>query len=230
MLACRNIGVRGDLLQWARREQGLTMRWVHNHGGPCLSYQSEVEHGKKREVRSELLATWVELLNVTVSFARGQIPVYREAPAACRGLAGEVGAQLMADPASLNQWQEWDPATRVREVLRMVARKSTRVPRVVLAHVLSLNLQTLDEMLLGTQPILQPHVDTLADLTALPPTFFTYGELGPVLQEGLSPAALEELCQYVAFLPALREARQVNMNPYQLAGLVRQQAPGAAVR
>lgn len=203
----RAIGVNGKLLKWARLEQALTMRWVREHGGPCPGYQSEVEHGAKTEVTSEMLAAWVRALNVTESFARGEVPVFHRQPSECRGLAGHVAGVV----AAVGGWETLSPNERTRRVLQRIPQESGRLPRVVLAHVLGLSVEALDAMSQGTHPIVALQMKAIAELTALPERFFKYGELEGTDDEDLLGR----------FLPALRLARKAGITPEQLESLVR---------
>lgn len=210
--------VRGDLLLWAREQQGLTMRQVQVRGGPSLGYQSEVEHGKKSEVRSEILGAWVRALQVTEPFARGQVHRYHENPAACRGLAADVAH--LVERGDL-PWGDMAPQKRAQQLLRLVASHSRNLPRVVLSYLMGLELATLDEIMLGGIPLTQPQVGALAALTTLPLRFFQTGErfapeeseaegYRPVIRlaraAGLSPAALMHLL--AAWVPASRAGQE----------------------
>jgi transcriptional regulator with XRE-family HTH domain len=166
--------LRGDLIQWSREQQRLTMRWVAEHGGPCLGYQSEVENGKKVEVRSDKLGRWTKLLNVTEPFVRGLVPRYTDDPDACRGLAADVGKLVGSRPVN---WPALSSLERARRVLCLVSQESRQLPRVVLAHVLTLEVQTLDAYLSGELPLAKRLVEVLGDLTTLPENFFKYGVL-----------------------------------------------------
>lgn len=197
----RTIGVRGDRIHWARTQQGITMRWIKDHGGPSLGYQSEVEHGKKSEVRSELLFAWARLLNVTEPFLRGQLSRYDERPGSCRGLAGNTGLILMGRRPD---WAHMGPMERTQEVLRLTALESPQLPRVVLAYVLGLELNTLDEMMIGKLPLVKNLVLKLADLTALPMQFFMTGQV-----------SVED-----DYLEAIREAKAAGLSPDDLCRLI----------
>lgn len=170
-------GVRGDLIRWARTEQSLTMRVIHDRGGPSPGYQSEVENGAKSEVRSTLLARWAKALDVTEGFIRGSLPVYREHPAECRGLAGHVAARIAAGGPDLPDWASLAPLERARQVLQLVTRESPILPRVVAAHVLGLSLDAFDRIAAGELPMVKDLAAAVADLTALPTPFFRFGRL-----------------------------------------------------
>jgi transcriptional regulator with XRE-family HTH domain len=195
--------LRGDLIQWSREQQRLTMRWVAEHGGPCLGYQSEVENGKKVEVRSDKLGRWTKLLNVTEPFVRGLVPRYTDDPDACRGLAADVGKLVGSRPVN---WPALSSLERARRVLCLVSQESRQLPRVVLAHVLTLEVQTLDAYMSGELPLAKRLVEVLGDLTTLPENFFKYGVLEqpdddyqPALEaaraRGISPDALLRLIE-----------------------------------
>lgn len=202
--------LRGDLIKWAREEQRLTMRWVADHGGPCLGYQSEVENNKKVEVRSDKLGPWMRLLNVTEPFVRGQVPRYTENPAACRGLAADVGQLVARRPVD---WQALPPLERARRVLCLVSQESLKLPRIVLAHVLTLEVETLDAYMSGQLPLTGYLVEVLSDLTTLPDGFFKHGLLE------LSVA--EEAAEYRAVVEA---AKAHGISPEVLLRLIEQAA------
>lgn len=205
------------------------MRWVRDHGGPSLGYQSEVEHRKKDEVRSGLLMTWAGILNVTEAFARGQVPRYADGRVACRGIAADVAALVAADPAWL---AGLEPLQRCREVLRLIADRSKQTPRVVLAHVLGLTLRSLDAMLVGDIPVARDLIPAMADLTTVPESFLRSGEVGgpgefqltpdlrtaiwQALNEGAGQTDLAEWVRLHAFLPTLRQARSLGLSPAEL--------------
>lgn len=191
--------LRGDLIKWAREEQRLTMRWVADHGGPCLGYQSEVENKKKAEVRWDKLTPWIKALNVTEPFVRGHLARYIDDPAACRGLAADVG-QLIAE--SEIDWGAMPYNERARQVLCLISRESRQLPRVVLAYVLNLELESLDALMSGTISLTPYLIEALGELTTLPESFFRHGirSTGPVpdyavaveaaRQRGISPDQL----------------------------------------
>jgi transcriptional regulator with XRE-family HTH domain len=168
-------GVRGDLIQWTRKQQGMTMRTVCERGGPCPGYQSEVENLRKSEVGSKLLASWVTVLGVTQAFVRGEVPVYHIAPEDCRGLAADILSRVIEDGTC---WVEVTVAKRASRILCLIADHSRQLPRVVLAYTLGVQLTTLDAMMLGQHPIISKAImQALADLTTLPQPFFAYGIL-----------------------------------------------------
>lgn len=171
--------LRGDLIKWAREEQRLTMRWVAEHGGPCLGYQSEVENSKKAEVHSDKLGRWTKLLNVTEPFVRGQVPRYIDDPGACRGLAPDVGKLVSGGQMD---WMSLPLLERARRVLCLVSQESSKLPRVVLGHVLTLELETLDAYMNGALPLTQYLVTVLGELTMLPESFFKYGLVDSVAE------------------------------------------------
>lgn len=179
----RSRSLRGDLMKWAREEQGLTMRWVADHGGPCLGYQSEVENKKKAEVRWDKLTSWIRAINVTEPFVRGRIPRYNDDPDGCRGLAADIGKWVVDSDAD---WVSLSIGERTRQVLCLISRESRQLPRVVLAHVLGLELRTLDALMGGELSFVPHQVKALSELTTLPETFFTHGIRDMVAAE--SPA------------------------------------------
>jgi hypothetical protein len=228
--------IRGDLLHWARSQQGLTMRSVRERGGPCQAYQSDVERRRKAEVLSKTLKPWLAILDVTEPFARGQIPRYRENPVACRGLAGEVGDAIVRGDPSFPPWTSLGPMERTREVLRLMTRLSRKTTRVVLAYVLDLEVQTLDDMLSGSVPVVHHLMQALADLTTLPESFFKSGVLDEVeavhlpdpyiraaesaALAGISADDLTELIGLHQYLPALRRVRETGLSPAALTRLI----------
>lgn len=195
--------LRGDLIKWAREEQRLTMRWVSDHGGPCLGYQSEVENQKKAEVRWDKLTPWIKALHVTEPFVRGHLPRYIDDPGACRGVAADVGRLIRE---SSENWAALPFGERARQALCLVSRESRQLPRVVLAHVLGLKLESLDAIMSGDMPM-PPHLlEALCELTALPRSFFDYG-----LRVAEAPAD---------YATAVEAARQRGITPEELLRLV----------
>lgn len=202
-------GIRGDLLRWARTEQSLTMRDVQTRGGPSPGYQSEVENGAKTEVRSSLLAAWVRALGVTESFARGQLPVYRQSPDQCMGLAAHIAVLISAKGHP--DWPRLSPIARAHRVLAMIAQQSRTLPHVVLAHVIGLSVSSLERMILGELSLMKEQMQALAVLTALPERFFKSGTLEPDQGE------LDD----EEYLPVLRDARSAGITPGQLREWIR---------
>ncbi len=200
----RTGSVRGDLLRWARTQQELTMRWVHEHGGPCLGYQSEVERNKKAEVRYDVLSAWIRALNVTEEFARGAVPRHTENPAAAAGQAGHVRVMITSAKIAGPNWQEMAPAERVRQVLHLTLRHSPRFPRVVLAWALGLEVATLEGTLDGTYPVVKGLMEATSALTTLPVEFFAHGTLESDYQ------------------PVLERARSLGVTPQDLLRLLEQ--------
>lgn len=198
-------GVRGDLIRWARQQQEISMRWIRDHGGPSLGYQSEVEQDKKTEVSYELLQTWVKLLNVTEAYVRGQVPRYLEAPNHCRGLAASVSALVAA---SRTDWAAMDSLNRAVELLRLVQRESRHLPRVVLAYVLGLEVATLDGIVTGQHPLMAGLLPALGDLTALPESFIKRGVMPD--PDGLT-----------GYERAIRLAQERSIFPEQLEQMIR---------
>lgn len=195
--------VDGNLIKWAREQQELTLRTVLDRGGPSIGFQSEVERGRKTEVSAKILQTWVKILGVTEAFARGEVVAYNKEPAECRGFAGDVVSVVMADPAN---WAAMGSMERFRNVLWTIGTRSRKAPRVVLAYVLGLELESLDRLLNGDMIPAQALVKAVAELTTLPEEFFRVGRLeradvrrtyDPVidlaLAEGLTPDDLEHL-------------------------------------
>ncbi len=207
------------------------MRWVHDNGGPSLGYQSEVERNKKQEVRSDLLARWTRLLNITVPFARGQIPRYHDNPRACQGLAADI-RELIVNSADTAVWAVMPATQRPREVLRLIASQSVNLPRVVVAHTLGVELRTLEAMMDCSHPIQQEHLTAMIGLTTLPAHFFKTGMLYDSLMElyrsplqlahaeGVTPEELVELIDFRSFLPALRWARRAGITPDELEAML----------
>lgn len=204
-LAERPVGVRGACLKWARRQQGLTMRQVRERGGPCPAYQSEVENGLKAEVTTELLVAWVGALGVTIAFARGDLPRFPEEPGRCVGLAAGVIPHLEG-----RNWTALTPLERARQVLRLIPQACDHLPRLVLAHVMGLERETLEAMMEGTHPILQMPMESLCAMTTLSEGFF---------REGIGiPSEQADLDEY---LPAVQLARRAGITPEQLVAMVR---------
>ena len=159
--------IRGELLKWAREQRGLTMRNVYDAGGPSVSYQCEVEKGRKRNVHGEKLSRWLRVLDVPEAFVRGNRQPYHEAPAETKGLAADIRDELLA----LQATPRW-AAMRTQERLRTVLQRLTRarhLTTLVLAYVLGLDLDALDAMLTGTLDIPKDQVGAIADLTLLDP-------------------------------------------------------------
>lgn len=162
-------GVEGSLLRWAREQQGLTMREIAQRCGIAIGYQSEVENGKKADIRSSRLAAWLECLNVTEAFARGEIPSYQKQPEACFGLAADVTPLLtFLRPQSSSESMSADQ--RVRMALQSISESSRRLPRVVLSYVLGVDVTTLDAMIGGELSTGGYIVRATADLLAVPET------------------------------------------------------------
>lgn len=169
--------VVGRLLKWAREQQNLTMREIHERGGPAPGYQSEVEKGLKDEVSAEKLNNWCRILLVTPAFARGQIPRLEPSdPGRCRGLAGWVEPKIRANFA---EFEALPPPERVRQVLRMIAR-SNELPTVVLAHVMSLEVDSLKNLLYDASVVPNEYqMKQVAVLIAVPTRLFRFAELYP---------------------------------------------------
>jgi transcriptional regulator with XRE-family HTH domain len=179
--------VRGERIKWVREQLELTMRQVKERGGPSLGYQSEVEHGKKVEVRSDVLSDWIRTLGVNESFVRGEIPRYIDDPAACRGLAADVAHLIASGQVRHIEWVELSGLERARQVLWLVSTRSRKLPRVVLAWVLGIEVATLDAMVNGQVPLVQWAMQSLVELTTLSEEFFKFGVVGRLSEE----AALE---------------------------------------
>jgi transcriptional regulator with XRE-family HTH domain len=159
--------LRGDLIRWAREQQGLTMKDVHARAGITPGYQSEVERGDKNEVSCNYLSRWLRTLHINELFAHGQIPRYREDPNRVHGLGMDAHPCLKAYLES--EEGRRDRATRwVAKALQLVSAHSDRVPRVVLAYVMDLSVDTLDNMMLGQILVNRAQVKILAHLLGLP--------------------------------------------------------------
>lgn len=205
------------------------MRWIQEHGGPSLGYQSEVETLKKREVSSEVLSTWLSLLNITEAFARGEIPTYAEDPNACRGLAGDVGALVQSGAPDLPDWGSLSTLDRARHLLHQVSARSAKLPRLVLAHTLGVELKSLEAMIDGTAPIVLHQLQALTGLTALPEEFFKTGRLGEdhaVRMQALSrqmtvnSVTPEELSAWLPYAGPLRSMVAQGVTPDELEDLL----------
>lgn len=203
--------VQGELLQWAREQQELTMRYVNDRGGPSLGYQSEVERGIKQEVSTEILASWVRILGVTPAFARGQVPSYRQNPRDSAGLARSVALSIAEGRPHHPDWRALSPEERMREVLRLIVRECPSLPRVVLAHVLGVSLAALDGMMMGVHPIMREPAQAIAALTTLPDSFWSYGEVERPEESGL----------VIRYLVPLRLAEQEGISPEEITAWIR---------
>lgn len=181
------------------------MRVVSARGGPSASFQSEVEQEKKSEVHPDVLARWIEVLRITEEFARGEIPTYHMHPDRCRGLAADVVPLVEANRQHLSTLETND---RVSEVIRTIVRCSGRLPRVVLAYVLSIDVSVLEDMIAGMYPLLPVHIKAVACITTIPEVFLLKGK-GQVIG-----APLEE------FLPAIDLARSRGLSGKDLLLLV----------
>jgi transcriptional regulator with XRE-family HTH domain len=196
--------VRGDLLRWAREQQGFSSRYVEARGGPSRSYLSEVENGRKREVSSTVLACWVRILNVTEAFARGQLARYKDDPDLVAGLAAEIGAIVTSGGAAQPYWAGMSERERVREVLCLIAQQSKHLPRVVLAWVLDLQVTSADALLLGEYPVMPQHREAAAALTLLAESFFSHG-----MSAGYEP-----------YIPVFLRALELGISPQELLLLI----------
>jgi transcriptional regulator with XRE-family HTH domain len=169
-------GFRGDLLRWARIEKKQTLREVQVGSGLSFSYLCELERGTKREIRSEKLSKVVRYLGITEAFARGHVPCFKEEPRKCRGLAAEVGAEVLRD-FSPDLWTDRTTGQRCTEVIRRIV-ETPEMPKLVLAYVLGISLDSLEGFLMGefaVPPVLL--VERLSELTTLPMPFFRHGLL-----------------------------------------------------
>jgi transcriptional regulator with XRE-family HTH domain len=209
--------VQGELLRWARQQQGLSMRDVAARAGISPGYQSEVERGVKREVRGKMLNAWLTCLHVTEAFARGEVPRYAVEPDRCKGLAADVGAALQTAGVD---WANLSPTERVRHVLRLIASESTRVPRVVLAYLFHLDVATLDHIIQGETPLGSYMAKGVSDLAAIPELFLRTGRWGNERAEDV----LQEL------LPAIRFALELNFTGQDLKELILTTAYTRALR
>lgn len=205
--------VQGELLQWAREQQEMTMRWVNDRGGPSLGYQSEVERGIKQEVSSDVLAAWVAILGVTTPYARGHVPRFRDDPTGCAGLARPVALTIAEGGRHHPDWKALHPEERMRQVLKLIVGDCPALPRVVLAHVLGVGVATLDAIMLGAHPIMREPAQAIAALTTLPDTFWVYGEIP-------QPGESELILRY---LPAVRLAHHKGISPEEMAAWIRRQ-------
>lgn len=202
--------VNGQLIKWAREQQGITLRSVLDRGGPSIGFQSEVERGRKTEVSSKTLQTWVRVLGVTENFARGQVPRYGEAPLACKGLACDVLGQIRIGP----EWVNLSPSDRLRLVLQQIATSSRKVPRVVLAYVLGIELQTLDRIIHGPFVVAPWMAKAASDLTSLPEDFFV----------SVSSQVLGEMDQLNSYRVVVSKAVQLGITPQDLLDMVERAA------
>lgn len=187
------------------------MRQVYDQGGPSLGYQSEVEREIKQEVSSDVLASWVRILKVTAAFARGQVPRWRENPTACAGLAGPLALAIAEGRPHHPDWRSLSPQDRMREVLCLIARDCSNLPRVVLAHVLGLSVVTLDAMMMGGHPIMQEPAQIIASLTPLPDSFWLNGEV----------ERSEDSALLARYLVPLRLADKAGITPEEMTAWIR---------
>jgi transcriptional regulator with XRE-family HTH domain len=212
--------IRGDLLKWARNERGLSLRKLSAQIGVAFSYLSELENGKKTAVRTDRLVLLVEALGVTDAFARGRMPRYLNDPAACRGLAGacinRVSSELESDT-----WTRLSVSARLGRVLSLVAEHSASLPRLVLAYVLGISLESLEGYIQGAFQAPPRHLLTaVSDLIGLPETVFMGGRTQSLEPERI----LNEL------LPAIEMAVRAKVPTGELKALIYQIACNHALR
>ena len=202
--------VNGDRIRWARGQLDLTMRAVTKRAGVAPGFQSDVErnldhgdHTKKFWVSQEKLAPWLACLGITEEFAIGAIPKYHDDRSRCLGLALDIGQKIRAAP-DLLAWRDLTAPERARQLLQLIARESARLPRVVLAYLLGLELLTLDAILTGDVLLPKAVADALPDLTLLPRAFLDTGALEP------------DLARYQPYLPLLEFAIEHQIPPDRL--------------
>jgi transcriptional regulator with XRE-family HTH domain len=210
-------GVRGDLIRWARSQQGLSMRDVQEQGGLALGFQSEIENGKKTEVRSDTLQRWLRVLNVTEPFVRGEIPQWVEDRSRVSGLAADVGLMIASGQIGPNDLSAMGAMERIRTVLKLVGSTSKTLPRPVLAWVLRMEPAILDGIIDGSLPCTPWVLEALIDLTGLPESYFKTGTI-PNSIDGLHNMFPTDVLRYI---PALRLAQQRGISPEELLALVR---------
>jgi transcriptional regulator with XRE-family HTH domain len=183
------VGVCGDRIRFARKQQNLTMRQVAKNGGPCPSFQSEVENGRKKTVGAELLKVWAKNLNVPTDFPSGRPPCYHIDRNGCVGLARDVGAwvrkQLYATELSVSDASVWR-----RLVLRQIARNTNIFTPVSLAYTLNLDLAVLERMEEGRVDIPYAQIRALADLTELPESWLMDGDTTELVVESYRDAII----------------------------------------
>ena len=54
----------GDEIRDARQYKGMSLRQVHEGGGPSIAYQSDVERGKRGSVSIPCFFRWSEAIGV----------------------------------------------------------------------------------------------------------------------------------------------------------------------
>lgn len=195
--------ISGEALRYAREQKRLTMREVEDLGGPSFGYQSDVERGRKPNVSKQKLDPWVAILDISVAFARGAIPRFDRNPAACQGLAADVGAWVLKQMA-MPEWASLTTLQRLQVVLDRVANHSERFNPVMLAYALRLEVDVLREMIAGTQYIPDLQIPALTALTGLP--------------EAVLRGADPDLMQ--AYLEAVTLAHCKGISPGQLKAMV----------
>lgn len=195
--------VNGRLLRWARDQLGLSARAVQARGGPSPAYQCEVEKGLKAEVSQDVLSSWVVALNVTEAFARGELDVYARDPTSCEGLAASVRHRIVAQAHPQMSMLE-----RYRLALTYMADHAQRVPRLVLAHVLGVELQTLEGMILGHVRMSAMILKAIRDLTTLPDIFFATGRMPGSVRDAL-----------LDYLPVLERLHEAGISAEEFAQL-----------
>jgi hypothetical protein len=206
----------------------MTMEDVMRRAQVAKAYQCEVErnldpgdHTKKFRVSQKKLDPWLKCLGITEEFAIGAIPEYHRQPEQSRGLALDVGMAIRAAP-DLGAWRDLTGPERARQLLQLIARESARLPRVVLAYLLGLELLTLDAMLTGDVLVPKAVADALPDLTLLPRAFLDTGGLEP------------DLARYQPYLPLMEFAIEHQIPPDRLReamrGLTASQPPASRPR
>lgn len=203
--------VQGPLIRWARVQLDLTLQDVTQRAGIAKGYQCEVErnldpgdHAKKSRVSQKKLDPWLQCLGVTEEFAVGAMPKYHEQPAQCRGLALDVGLAIRAENEGLSAWQDLPAPERARRLLERIARESVRLPKVVLAYVLGVEVRTLEAFLNGEYDVPGEIVEALPVLTLLPREFLHAG----TLERDVTP--------YQSYLPVLDFAIEHQITPDQV--------------
>jgi transcriptional regulator with XRE-family HTH domain len=195
--------VLGELLRFARKQQGITMQQVEMRGGPVRGYQSPVERGQKRNVSSAMLIKWLDILQISAAFARGEIGRYHSEPDACRGLGRDVGDMVRS---AAETWDTMSPLQRQRRVLTLLATRSKHFNRVALAYALDLDLPGLKAMMAGERPIPPAQIRALAEITTVAEQFFMGGipddlvvAYQPAIlrawRKGLSPDVVDRLIE-----------------------------------
>ncbi|MFZ5827725.1 MAG: hypothetical protein ACOY94_25760 [Bacillota bacterium] len=115
--------------------------------GISKSFLCELELGRKHVIHPDLLTRWVQALRVTSAFARGELPKIWEDPDFFRGMALDA----FPDPYSIRR--DLSSSVVVDQIARhytgTIAKRSKKLPELVLAYILHLKLTTLQGIISG---------------------------------------------------------------------------------